>query len=210
MPNNKSYVKVSTPIRTIKSEIGQVKISLFNDQISFSFQPATQQKTEYGAIQYNGSPQVSANVRFSIGVASAIANLIRNQVIPASDANSAGHWDIFACKRNNYEAYIAFDVQNGTIRMTGTEMANGMKKQASYSFPVTIITDNQNKNTNIQGEAFALAELLSELGGSNEMPLHMRQYSQAVKENMPTGGFSSQQAPVSNNPSQPMNSWHPF
>mgnify|MGYP001117723042 CR=1 FL=1 len=208
-----SFVKIVTPIRTIKSEIGQVKITLFNDQISLTFQPASGQRTDYGTIKYNGSPQVAANVRFSIGVAAAISKLIRDVIVPATGNNQPGHWDVFACKRKTYESYLGFDVQNGMITMTGTESNNGMRKQASYVFPTTIITDGQNNSVNIQGEALALAELLAEIGAGNEMPLHMRQYNQAVKDNLSDGSFNPKtqvnSQGFSTQPPQPMSTWRP-
>lgn len=210
--NNKNYIKVSTPIRTIKSEIGQIKISLFNDQIAFNFQPASG-KTEYGGIKYNGAPQIASNVRFSVGVAAAIAGLIRNKIIPAVENNENGkHWDVFACKRNNYEAYLGFDIQNNAITVTGTEINNGMKKQASYTFPPTIINDNDGRTIYIQGEALALADLLSEIGAGNEMPLHMRQYNQAMKDNLPNGGYDKTVGNATNasqQNSQPIGNWRP-
>ena len=214
MANNRNYVKVSTPIRTIRSDIGQLKISLFNDQISFNIQPATG-KTEYGGIKYNGAPQVAPNVRFSVGVAAAISDLIKNKIIPAAEAKENGkRWEVFACKRNNYEAYLGFEIQNGIIGMTGTEINNGMRKQASYTFPPTIITDGDGNTIHIQGEAMALADLLSEIGAGNEMPLHMRQYNQAVKDNMPNGGYDRTVGNANNNASQQntqaIGNWRPF
>lgn len=211
--SNKNYIKVSTPIRTIKSEVGQIKMSLFNDQISFNFQPATG-KTEYGGIKYNGSTQVAPNVRFSVGVAAAISELIKTKIIPAAENNENGkHWEVFACKRNNYESYLGFDIQNGCIAVTGTEINNGMRKQATYTFPPTIITDNEGKTIHIQGEAMALADLLSEIGAGNEMPLHMRQYNQAMRDNMPNGGFDKTVGNVNATPqqnSQSVGSWRPY
>lgn len=208
---NQNYVKISTPIRNIRSEIGQVRISLYNDQVGLSFQPASGQKTSYGGIKYNGSPNVAANVRFSVGVGSAIANLIKQAVIPAADSGASKHWDVFACKRGQYESYLSFDVQNGNITMTGVEINNGQKKQASYSFPVTVITDGDGKNLNVQGEALALADLFTEISSANDMPIHIKQYNQAVKDNMPTGGYDSN-SNTSSSPqhSQPMNNWRPY
>lgn len=210
---NSQYLKVVTPIRTIKSDIGQVKITLFNDQIALNFQPATG-KNEYGNIKYNGAPQFAPNVRFSVGVASAISSLIKNQIVPACDNPNPqnGHWDVFACKRKNYEAYLAFDANNGQITMTGTENNNGNQKHASYTFPQTVIKAGQTQ-CNINGEALAFAELLSELGGSNEMPAHMRQYNQAVKDNFPNAGQSNNNFNQQQQNAQPagqfMNTWRP-
>ena len=211
MAGNKNYVKITTPIRTIRSEIGQVKISLFNDQVSLSFQPATNQKTEYGGIKYNGSPQVAPNIRFSVGVAAAIGKLLRDTIIPAADAKQNGHWEVFACKRNAYEAYLGFDVQGNNIVMTGTEITNGMRKQASYNFPPTIISDGSGNSVNIHGEALATAELMCDLGGNNEMSTHMRQYNQALKDNMPEYNQNhtiNNATPTVGN-AQSMGSWYP-
>lgn len=210
-----SYPKISTPIRTIKSEIGQVRIQLFNDQVSLQFQPATGQKTQFGTIQYNGSPQAVANVRFSVGVAAGIASLLKKYVIPCADSGQSGHWEVFCCKRKTYESYLNIDVQNGIIGLTGIELMNGSTKRASYTFPVTVINEGQNKDKsiNIQGEALAMADLFEEIGSANEMPVHMRSYNQAIKDNMPEGGFkpsSSGQAGFSQQPAQPMNQWHPY
>lgn len=213
MTNNQQYVKIATPIRTIKSDIGQVKISLFNDQISLSFQPASG-KTDYGAVKYNGSPNIAPNVRFSVGVASGIAALIRSQIVPACDNGQPQnrHFEVYACKRKNYESWVNFDTQDGKITMTGVEVNNGMRKQSSYTFPPTVITEGTGQSININGEALAFAELLSEIGGANEMPVHMRQYNQAVKDNFPNAGQQNnynQNQQQAQQGSQFMNTWRP-
>lgn len=211
---NQNFVKLVTPVRTMRSDIGMVKISLYNDQVQLNVQPATQQKTEYGGIKYNGNPSVAPNVRFSVGVAAGIAALLRTCVIPAADDPTANKkWDVFASKRGQYESYLTFEVREGKIRMTGTEIYGGQKKSASYMFPATIITDGEGKNTNIHGEALALAELFSEIGGENEMPEHLKQYNQAVKDNMANGrgfGGDSGNQPASPGPAQSVDSWSPF
>jgi hypothetical protein len=196
----------------MKSDIGQCNVSLFNDQISLQFSPATG-KTEYGTIKYNGSPQVTANVRFSVGVGAAIAKVITDKAVPAAEKGQQYQSEIYACKRGNYESWVRFEVADGKIIMTGLESNNGQKKNVSYAFPPTLITGGGGAPENVQGEALAFANLLSEIGSGNESPLHMRQYNQAVKDNMPQGGFGggnqggfNQQ---NNQQSQSMGSWSP-
>ena len=213
MANQQQFVKIATPVRTYKSDTAQLKISLYNDQISFSFQPASGQKTEYGTVKYNGSPNVSPNVRFSIGVAAGIAKLLKDQVVKAADEPNKvnSHWEVYARKQKTYEAWVTFDTNDGLITMTGIEVTNGMRKQASYTFHPTIITQGQNQ-ININGEALSVAELLVEIGGANEMPTHMRQYNQALKDNFPNAGQQMPNNGMMNQPtsgSQFMNNWHP-
>lgn len=211
MSNNTpgNYVKIATPIRTMKSEVGQVRVGLFNDQISLSIAPAVG-KTDFGTIKYNGNPQTSPNIRFSVGVGATIAKLIEESIVPGIEKGAPNNnYEIFACKRGNYEAYLKFETSDGKIFMTGTEVNNGARKTASYTFPITVVTGPNNANLQVQGEAIAFANLMKEIGAGNEMPVHMRQYNQAVKDNIPAGGYGNNSGAQNNHSAQPMSGWSP-
>jgi hypothetical protein len=178
-PAKDTYPKVSTSIRTIKSDVGQVRLSLNNDTVVLGMSPATG-KNQKGYIQYS-SDITYVNITF--GVAAGISELITKTIIPDINAHKQGTYDIHTFHRGTRDAYLKIEVSaTGDVMMTGLAVENGVNKTSQYSFPKTKIKINGQEN-DINGELLALASLLYQISGTSNAPEHQKEYNAEIMKN---------------------------
>jgi hypothetical protein len=177
-----TFPKVSTNIRSIKSDLGQIKFSLFNDMLQLQFTSAVG-KDDKGRIIYENDMKKSPSVKMSYGVAAGVANLIRNAVIPAADKGENTTIRVLTFKRGAYEYYLTFQINNGEVIAVGTSTENGQTLNSSYSFPKTVAYKG-NEPIASHGELIALSNLLTEVSGSISILPHITRYNDAIVQTM--------------------------
>jgi len=195
MNNNQQkpdYISISTNGRLIKSDVGQVRFTMWNDVIQLSFGMATG-KDNKNNITYNNDPKKNPNVKMSYGVAAAIAELIRKEIYPAAVNNIIKSVQIKTYMKGSTECYLEFNISNGRIELIGKEAINGQLKQCSYNFPPTLVKVN-GQDMNVQGEVLAFANTLDSFSMTGfDVKGHIEKYNNEVKSKFASAQYNKSQ-----------------